>query len=210
MNERRLRRQRARVRRELASLLREAFEAQESLQLQQSVARKVVCSASTVSRALAGHRVSLDLTVDIAKAVGADVDRAAELWQAGDELRQAIHRARGKPRPPRHSPPRHVDSHVDLLAALAILLDSTGTSRRAVARRSGWSPAAVSAALRNKRGLPRQLMLDILRVCEVGDEATALWLGLWRKFAVVDLEARHMRRVAGYKQRWFAQQAAAR
>lgn len=195
------------MQRELAALLRAPLEVQGLTH--QQLARLVGHERSAVSHVLSGRRGSRELIEHVAGVLGADPVEARRLHEQIATLRRRIRQARRLGRPLQGSPPQHVHSHDDLIAALVLLLERSRTSRREVARRSGWSPAAVSAVLRGERGLSRRMMWDIVRACGVEDDVARLWLDRWRDVGWPDLQERHQRRWRGYQRRWYAERAGA-
>lgn len=195
------------MQRELAELLGGPLEARGLTH--QHLARLVGHERSAVSHALSGRRGSLPLVERIAGALGADSAEACRLRSEIVTVRRRIRQERRLVPLPKNRPPQRVDDHDALVAALAVLLNRTRTSRREIARRSGRSPAAVSATLRGERGLSQRMMRDIVRACGVENHAAGLWMDRWREVALPDLQARHRRRWLGFQRRWYAERAGA-
>ncbi|MEV0275217.1 helix-turn-helix transcriptional regulator [Streptomyces sp. NPDC050610] len=180
-----------------------------------AMARRVGYDRSVISRALSGRSQPTwpVLIAMIGALDGARIgprqlwhEQAQDLWREVDDFTRRIHRARAAARW-EGGPPGGLHEHADLLVALAALLQKRSVSRREVARHSGWSPSAVSAALRGDRGLPQELMIAIVRACGEDEQAVNLWLERWVALTAPELRERRRRRWRGYQRRWYAQQA---
>lgn len=178
---------------------------------QGAMARQLGYDQSVISRALSGRTLpSRAVLTAMGWALDAQIgprqlwhEQAHELWREVGDLTGRIRRARAEARR-EEGPPMH--EHADLLAALATLLQEREVSRREVARHSGWSPAAVSAALRGDRGLPHGLMIAIVHACGEDERAVQRWEARWVALGAPDLRERQHRRWQGYQRRWYAQQ----
>lgn len=107
---------------------------------QEQLGARLGCDRSRVSRALSGREVPPQHLIEqIAKAIGADADRAIRRWEHADQLRRNARRPPPDPAasatPLAGGPPAGLQTYADLLRGLRDLMHECRVSQRELCRR---------------------------------------------------------------------------
>jgi len=165
---------------------------------QEQLGARLGCDRSRVSRALSGREVPPQHLIEqIAKAIGADADRAIRRWEHADQLRRNARRPPPDPAasatPLAGGPPAGLQTYADLLRGLRDLMHECRVSQRELCRRDHrLRRSTVGAVLRGERSASHGMVGAIVRACGVSDET-------WWQLGRPHQEAEHRRRREGYQ-----------
>jgi len=142
------------------------------------LARDVAYDRSWVSRSLSGRRLpSWPIVEAVATRCGASHIEARSLWETADAARRE--------RQTRYAegfPPESLATCPQLCMALRDLIVSRGISQRELVRRDPdgvLARSTIGAVLRLERSLSYETMIQVLRACELGDDAITAWQAHW-------------------------------
>lgn len=121
------------------------------------------------------------------------MDEAYERWrEAREAWRQCSERmAIGWP-------PCSLTDHTAYLAALGSLIDRSGLTQRALARKAALARSTLGDVLRDEIGLRLEVVRVIVNTCEVGVQARDAWEREWKRLVLPELRARRRRRAEGF------------
>jgi transcriptional regulator with XRE-family HTH domain len=161
----------------------------------EQIARDTYCSRSSVSRGLCGRNLPPWKMVEAAAIrCGASTVEARKLWDAADasaRRRQARTAAR--------TPASRIDSWMIMYQALGDLIVAKVGSQRELERRDSsglLSRSTLGAIVRWDRSLSHEVLIQILKVCEVSDAERAEWMVAWERYGEPRRQAMDDRRRA--------------
>ncbi len=166
------------------------------------VGRKIEYHQSTVSRALSGRVLpSRQVIMAIAGALDCDVEETGRRWSTAADIYQARSRERRVQQEAGWPPP--IKDYPELLDALQWLLHNRRLSHRELADRDpALRRSTVGAVLRGARSARRDMVIAILRECEVSDSLkVGAWLSAWERVGALHMAECHRRQMEGYRRR---------
>lgn len=95
-------------------------------------------------------------------------------------------------------PPCSLTDHTAYLAALGSLIDRSGLTQRALARKAALTRSTLGDVLRDEIGLRLEVARAIVNTCEVGIQARDAWEREWKRLVLPELRARRQRRAEGF------------